>query len=61
AIFFYYSTLFDSRFKTLQQNPPGNTLTKLIHTKFGVDKGIRTINLDQHGIDDATFLYQKWR
>ncbi|MEQ7989409.1 hypothetical protein ABJZ42_13780, partial [Enterococcus faecalis] len=21
AIFFYYSTLFDSRFKTLQQNP----------------------------------------
>ncbi|HGV8395258.1 TPA: ACP S-malonyltransferase, partial [Enterococcus faecium] len=40
---------------------PGNTLTKLIHTKFGVDKGIRTINLDQHGIDDATFLYQKWR
>ena len=41
--------------------PPGNTLTKLIHTKFGVDKGIRTINLDQHGIDDATFLYQKWR
>ncbi|MGN9319041.1 pyrimidine dimer DNA glycosylase/endonuclease V, partial [Enterococcus faecium] len=22
AIFFYYSTLFDSRFKTLQQNPP---------------------------------------
>ncbi|EOA8341604.1 hypothetical protein ACIMRI_002776, partial [Enterococcus hirae] len=23
AIFFYYSTLFDSRFKTLQQNPEG--------------------------------------
>ncbi|WP_229506183.1 IS3 family transposase, partial [Enterococcus faecium] len=24
AIFFYYSTLFDSRFKTLQQNPTIN-------------------------------------
>lgn len=41
--------------------PPGNTLTKLIHAKFGVEKDIRTINLDQHGIDDAAFLYQKWR
>ncbi|MHC3570507.1 DUF5960 family protein [Streptococcus suis] len=27
AIFFYYSTLFDSRFKTLQQNPPLTFLT----------------------------------
>ncbi|WP_410471152.1 transposase [Enterococcus faecium] len=25
AIFFYYSTLFDSRFKTLQQNLPNQT------------------------------------
>uniref|UniRef100_UPI0025FC2002 DUF5960 family protein n=1 Tax=uncultured Streptococcus sp. TaxID=83427 RepID=UPI0025FC2002 len=25
--FFYYSTLFDSRFKTLQQNPPLTFLT----------------------------------
>ncbi|EPH97705.1 malonate decarboxylase, epsilon subunit family protein [Enterococcus faecalis 13-SD-W-01] len=41
--------------------PPGNTLTKLIHARFGADNGIRTINLDQHGVDDATFLYQKWR
>ncbi len=41
--------------------PPGNTLTKLIHAKFGENKVIRTINLDQHGIDDAIFLYQKWR
>ncbi|KPG71756.1 ACP S-malonyltransferase [Enterococcus sp. RIT-PI-f] len=41
--------------------PPGNTLTKLIHAKFGENNGIRTINLDQHGIDDALFLYQKWR
>jgi malonate decarboxylase epsilon subunit len=41
--------------------PPGNTLTKLIHAKFGENKEIRTINLDQHGIDDAVFLYQKWR
>lgn len=41
--------------------PLGNTLTKLIHAKFGENKVIRTINLDQHGIDDAIFLYQKWR
>ena len=41
--------------------PPGNTLTKLIHARFGVDQGIRTLNLDQHGVDDTTFLYQKWR
>ncbi|WP_430612580.1 ACP S-malonyltransferase [Enterococcus sp. DIV0876] len=41
--------------------PPGNTLTKLIHAKFGENKAIRTINLDQHGMDDALFLYQKWR
>ncbi|RHH52959.1 hypothetical protein DW201_17110, partial [Enterococcus casseliflavus] len=27
-IFFYYSTLFDSRFKTLQQNPFGYFLYK---------------------------------
>ncbi|KRM21977.1 ACP S-malonyltransferase [Latilactobacillus graminis] len=40
--------------------PPGNTLTKLIHAKFG-ERSIRTINIDQHGVDDATFLYQKWR
>ncbi|MGK4109918.1 hypothetical protein AB0X59_12670, partial [Enterococcus cecorum] len=26
AIFFYYSTLFDSRFKTLQQNRKGNAI-----------------------------------
>lgn len=41
--------------------PPGNTLTKLIHAKFGENKSIRTINIDQHGIDDTLFLYQKWR
>ncbi|WP_400250737.1 transposase, partial [Enterococcus faecium] len=28
AIFFYYSTLFDSRFKTLQQNQAKNTHIK---------------------------------
>ena len=41
--------------------PPGNTLTKLIQAKFGENKAIRVINLDQHGLDDALFLYQKWR
>ncbi|MET2034121.1 PD-(D/E)XK nuclease family protein, partial [Enterococcus faecium] len=30
AIFFYYSTLFDSRFKTLQQNPLLNSYEDLI-------------------------------
>lgn len=40
--------------------PPGNTLTKLIHANFG-EQLIRTINISQHGIDDTTFLYRKWR
>ncbi|MDT2901422.1 hypothetical protein P7H71_12955, partial [Lactococcus lactis] len=31
AIFFYYSTLFDSRFKTLQQNQTGNITHILIY------------------------------
>ncbi|MFK4567934.1 acyltransferase domain-containing protein [Enterococcus sp. UD-01] len=39
--------------------PPGNTLTKLFQAKFG--EAIRTINLDQHGIEDTVFLYNKWR
>ncbi|WP_266602063.1 transposase [Streptococcus suis] len=29
AIFFYYSTLFDSRFKTLQQNQSTNLIERL--------------------------------
>lgn len=41
--------------------PPGNTLTNLIFAKFGKDKDVRTINLDQYGIDDSLFLYEKWR
>ncbi|MEI5990824.1 hypothetical protein A5881_002329 [Enterococcus termitis] len=39
--------------------PPGNTLTKLYQNKFGEE--IRTINLEQHGIEDTVFLYEKWR
>ncbi|MGF0028963.1 hypothetical protein, partial [Streptococcus alactolyticus] len=38
AIFFYYSTLFDSRFKTLQQNPLGKSpILHFVHfSKFTV-------------------------
>ncbi|MGM0123081.1 malonate decarboxylase epsilon subunit [Enterococcus sp. AZ194] len=39
--------------------PPGNTLTKLYQAKFG--EAIRTLNLEQHGIEDTVFLYEKWR
>ncbi|HFQ4101968.1 TPA: hypothetical protein ACGVSD_002617, partial [Enterococcus faecium] len=38
AIFFYYSTLFDSRFKTLQQNPIEKN--KFISTDVNLRKGI---------------------
>ncbi|WP_224997716.1 cysteine peptidase family C39 domain-containing protein, partial [Enterococcus faecium] len=45
AIFFYYSTLFDSRFKTLQQNPP------LVHACVvtGYDKENIYVN-DPYGV-----------
>ncbi|WP_044981669.1 topoisomerase C-terminal repeat-containing protein, partial [Streptococcus suis] len=36
AIFFYYSTLFDSRFKTLQQNPLAEHFRKKKLTKTNV-------------------------
>ncbi|MDK4411118.1 hypothetical protein M2M41_14900, partial [Enterococcus faecalis] len=38
AIFFYYSTLFDSRFKTLQQNPEEEEFyTTLLQIKSDLD------------------------
>ncbi|MCW0988768.1 hypothetical protein OJ592_11055, partial [Streptococcus anginosus] len=41
AIFFYYSTLFDSRFKTLQQNQLGKmTKVKFVESKNQIDKEI---------------------
>ncbi|MFY0872839.1 topoisomerase C-terminal repeat-containing protein, partial [Enterococcus faecium] len=36
AIFFYYSTLFDSRFKTLQQNPLADNFRKKKLTKTNI-------------------------
>ncbi|MDT2758114.1 hypothetical protein P7G51_12050, partial [Enterococcus asini] len=58
AIFFYYSTLFDSRFKTLQQNPivvTGDYLAaKLV--KFLKNKNKRVMEqLSIIGFDDITF------
>ncbi|MEJ4418219.1 substrate-binding domain-containing protein, partial [Enterococcus faecium] len=51
AIFFYYSTLFDSRFKTLQQN---HLAAKLV--KFLKNKNKRVMEqLSIIGFDDITF------
>ncbi|KAF1297816.1 acyl transferase [Enterococcus sp. JM4C] len=39
--------------------PPGKTLTNLYQAKFGEE--IRLLNLEQHGMEDTVFLYEKWR
>ncbi|HHY2771166.1 TPA: transposase, partial [Enterococcus faecium] len=44
AIFFYYSTLFDSRFKTLQQNPFQYTVQGNSHNRLKSTNLIERLN-----------------
>ncbi|WP_343286415.1 hypothetical protein, partial [Listeria monocytogenes] len=56
AIFFYYSTLFDSRFKTLQQNPFDYVLNTLYSIMYAQNYTANVLNLKekqqliQHGL-----------
>ncbi|WP_370684743.1 DUF7695 domain-containing protein, partial [Marinilactibacillus psychrotolerans] len=52
--FFYYSTLFDSRFKTLQQNRMNHAI-ELRKTTFKTVKEICSIT----GVSEASF-YRRW-
>ncbi|MFV7836412.1 hypothetical protein ACNPMO_13110, partial [Enterococcus faecium] len=58
AIFFYYSTLFDSRFKTLQQNQQDHRPVKR-RNKFY--RSLRTASTTIKGMEAIRGLYKKTR
>ncbi|MDK4435107.1 hypothetical protein P7G96_14365, partial [Enterococcus thailandicus] len=46
AIFFYYSTLFDSRFKTLQQNPLHDKLKEPGANKQQIQEQLNKVKIE---------------
>lgn len=40
--------------------PPGHTLSRLLQGKFS-EEAIRLISIDDHGLEDSLFLYEKWK
>ncbi|MCH3324937.1 hypothetical protein LC971_12260, partial [Enterococcus faecium] len=59
AIFFYYSTLFDSRFKTLQQNRTGNFLRWKSYIDDGRVGNVNQANATKSGSIQGMALYAR--
>ncbi|MDO6178934.1 DDE-type integrase/transposase/recombinase, partial [Lactococcus lactis] len=72
AIFFYYSTLFDSRFKTLQQNQTEHRTVKYLNNLIEQDhrpikrrnkfyRSLRTASSTIKGMETIRGIYKKNR